>query len=147
MTAYAPIAAERIDARHGKRINELGLAAAALFGLVRPGFTGPIPHDHHDLVMATLDDLFDFTPAESDQARDRLFEQTLNHSIPEHDRPIIARCATELTRIASVYRGTDQQWREICAAGYDLFEIDALWEDSQPPERDDNVWPMFGEAF
>lgn len=128
------IAIEKIDPRHGRRINELSLAACALYGIVRPGVTGPIHHDHQDVVMEQLDTLFGFTPIESDRARDRLFEQTLNHSIPDHDRPIIERCATELTRIASVYRGTEEQDREIWAAGFDLFEIDSLYEASLPPE-------------
>lgn len=133
MNAPAKITVEKIDPRHGQRIQELSLAACALFGIVRPGVTGPILHAHQDVVMEQLDTLFGFTPIESDRARDRLFEQTLNHSIPDHDRPIITRCATELTRIASVYRGTEEQDREIWAAGFDLFEIDSLYEASQPP--------------
>lgn len=132
----APSRITKIDARHGWRIQELSLAACALFGIVRPGVKGPILHAHQDVVMEQLNTLFGFTPIESDRARDRLFEQTLNHSIPDHDRPIIERCATELTRIASVYRGTEEQDREIWAAGFDLFETDSLWEASQPPERD-----------
>lgn len=144
MNAITPIpSVSKIDERHGRRIGELSLAAAALFGIVRPGITGPIRHDHQDAVMAQLDTLFGFTPVESDQARDRLFEQTLNHSIPEWDRAAIARCATELTRIASVYRGTEEQDREIWAAGYDLFEIESLWEASQPPERECRIDPVF----
>lgn len=146
MNIAAKIAAERIDARHGQRIQELSLAACALSGLIRPGFTGPIPHDHQDVVMAHLDTLFGFSPVESDRARDRLFEQTLNHSIPEHDRQIIARCATELTRIASVYRGTEDQDREIWAAGFDLFEIDALYEASLPPEQPEHDDPVFANT-
>lgn len=133
MNAPAKIAVEKIDARHGQRIQELSLAACALFGIVRPGVTGPVLHAHQDVVMEQLDTLFGFTPIESDRARDRLFEQTLNHSIPDHDRPLIERCAVELTRIASVYRGTEEQDREIWAAGFDLFETDSLWEASQPP--------------
>lgn len=143
MNQLSKIAAERIDARHGKRIQELSLAACALFGIVRPGITGPIRHAHQDVVMEQLDTLFGFTPVESDRARDRLFEQTLNHSIPDHDRPLIERCATELTRIASVYRGTEEQDREIWAAGFDLFEIDSLWEASQPPEASDHYDPVY----
>lgn len=136
MNQLTKIAAERIDARHGQRIQELSLAACALFGIVRPGIKGPVLHSHQDVVMEQLDTLFGFTPVESDRARDRLFEQTLNHSIPDHDRPIITRCATELTRIASVYRGTEEQDREIWAAGFDLFEIDSLWDASQPPSAE-----------
>lgn len=134
MNIATTITAERIDARHGQRIQELSLAACALFGIVRPGVTGPVLPAHQDVVMDQLDTLFGFTEIESDRARDRLFEQTLNHSIPEHDRPVIIRCATELTRIASVYRGTEEQDREIWAAGFDLLEIDSLWEASQPRE-------------
>lgn len=137
------IAAERIDARHGQRIQELSLAACALFGIVRPGVTGPVLHAHQDVVMEQLDTLFGFTPIESDRARDRLFEQTLNHSIPDHDRAIITRCATELTRIASVYRGTEEQDREIWAAGFDLFEIDSLYEASLPPASEPRHDPVF----
>ena len=93
--------------------------------------------------LVNLDTLFGFTPVESDRARDRLFEQTLNHSIPDHDRPIIERCAVELTRIASVYCGTEERDREIWAAGYELFEIDSLWEASQPPEAADRYDAVF----
>jgi hypothetical protein len=125
----------KIDKRHARRIEQLSLAACALWGLVRPGFTGPIPHDHQDVVMKHLDDLFGFTSPESDRARDMLFEGTLNHAIHENDRPRILACANELTRIAANYRGTEEQGREIYAAGFDLFEIDALWEASQPAER------------
>lgn len=143
MNAHSQIAASRIDGRHGQRIQELSLAACALFGIVRPGVKGPVLHAHQDVVMEQLNTLFGFTPVESDRARDRLFEQTLNHSIPDHDRPIIERCAVELTRIASVYRGTDEQDREIWAAGYDLLEIDSLWEASQPPEAAERYDAVF----
>lgn len=113
-----------------RRLNELGLAAAALFGLA--ACKGPITHGHQEVVMGHLDELFGFTPAESQQASDMLFEATLNHSIADWDRPRIDACATELTRIASGYRGREWQDREIWAAGYQLFEIDSLWEASCP---------------
>lgn len=115
-----------------RRLNEIALASAALFGLVRPGFTGPVPHVHQDIVMGHLDDLFHFTPAESNQARDMLFEATLNHSIHETDRPRIMACANELTRIAANYRGSEAEDRAIWAAGYDLFEVESLWDAANP---------------
>ena len=132
--ALARFASRRVSTEtlNNRRIEELALASAALFGLVRPGFAGPIPHDHQDIVMGHLDELFGFTPAESDQARDMLFEGTLNHSIAEHDRPRILACANELTRIAANYRGSDEQDREIWAAGYDLFEVESLWDAANP---------------
>lgn len=147
MNAPAKIAVSAIEQKHGRRIQELSLAACALFGIVRPGVKGPVLHAHQDVVMEQLDTLFGFTPAESDQARDRLFEQTLNHSIPDHDRPLIERCATELTRIASVYRGSAEQDREIWAAGYDLFEIDSLYDASQPPEASGQYDPVFDNTM
>lgn len=143
MNANSTIKAERINPHHAKRIEELTLAACALWGIVRPGFTGPIPHDHQDVVMQHLDTLFGLTPVESERARDRLFEQTLNHSIPEHDRPAILRCATELTRIAANYNGSEEQAREIWAAGFDLLEIDSLWDASQPPAPVRKYDPVF----
>lgn len=147
MNAPAKITVEKIDPRHGQRIQELSLAAFALFGIVRPGVTGPVLHAHQDVVMEQLDTLFGFTPIESDRARDRLFEQTLNHSIPDHDRPIITRCAAELTRIASVYRGTEEQDREIWAAGFDLFEIDSLYDASLPPVSEARADPVFANTI
>lgn len=143
MTAHRPIAVAKIDRLNARRIEELSLAAAALWGLVRPGFTGPIPHDHQAIVMGHMDALFGFTPAESQQASDMLFEGTLNHSIAEHDRPRIVACATELTRIAANYRGTEEQDREIWAAGFELFEIESLYEASHPPETVERIDPVF----
>jgi hypothetical protein len=134
-------AVTRIDAAAASRIEELSLAAAALFGLANS--QGPIPHDHQAIVMGHLDTLFEFTPAESTQASDMLFEATLNHAIHESDRPRILACAMELTRIAMNYRGHDWQDREIWAAGFELFEVESLWEASLAPvpvERTDPVY-------
>lgn len=133
----------KIDGKRDRRLNELALAAAALYGLVRPGFTGPIPHDHQALVMEHMDALFGFTSVESERASDMLFEATLNHAIADYDRPRILACATELTRIAANYRGTEEQDREIWAAGFELFETDSLWEASQPPARPEPYDPVF----
>lgn len=130
----------RIDVKHAKRIEQIALAACALSGLTLPHSTGPIPHAHQADVMAVLNDLFGFTPAESDQASDMLFEATLNHAIADWDRPRILACATELTRIASVYRGTEEQDREIWAAGYDLLEIESLYEASLDQEAMYREW-------
>lgn len=128
----------KIDARHGKRIEEISLAACALFGLIH--HRGPVCHDHQAVVMEHLDTCFGFTPAESDQARDMLFEATLNHSIADFDRPRIEACATELTRIASTYRGSEEQDREVYAAGFELFEIESLYEASRDQEADWREW-------
>jgi hypothetical protein len=136
----------RIEGKHARRIAELSLAACALSGLVRSGFTGPVDHDHQAIVMQHLDTLFGFTPVESAHASDRLFEQTLNHSIPEWDRANITQCATELTRIASVYRGTEDQDREIWLAGFNLFETDSLWDAAQPPETAPRFDPVFADT-
>jgi len=135
----------RIEGKHAHRIEELSLAACALWSLAR--VSGPIPHDHQDVVMQHMGTLFGFTPVESDRARDRLFEQTLNHSIPEWDRAAITRCATELTRIAANYRGTEEQDREIWLAGFGLFETDGLWEAAQAPELPPRHDPVFGNTI
>lgn len=144
MNAPAKIAAlppvTKINIKHGKRIEEISLAACALFGLIH--HRGPVCHDHQALVMGHLDACFGFTPAESERASDMLFEATLNHSITDFDRPRIEACATELTRIASTYRGSEEQDREVYAAGYELFEIESLWEASRDPEADWREWDL-----
>lgn len=93
MNAPAKIAAlppvTKIDVKHGKRIEEISLAACALFGLVH--FRGPVCHDHQAVVMGHLDTCFGFTPAESERASDMLFEATLNHSITDDDLHDIMR--------------------------------------------------------
>lgn len=127
----------KIDQRHARRISQLSLAACALWGLAREDLKGPVTHNHQALVMDVLGELFGFTPAESDRASDMLFEATLNHSIADFDRPRIMACANELTRIAANYRGTDEQDREIWLAGFELFEIESLYEASNPARDDE----------
>lgn len=135
----------KVEGKHSRRLNELGLAAAALFGLADS--RRPIPSDHRAVVMEHIDTLFGLTPAESDRASDMLFEATNDHSIADFDRPRILACAVELTRIAANYRGTDAQDREIWLAGFELFEIDSLWEASQPPEREPRHDPAFDNTI
>lgn len=134
----------KVEVRNASRLNELGLAAAALFGLAN--YLGPVSKSHRTDVMETLDNLFGLTPAESDQASDRLFECTTGGAIADYDRPRILGCATELTRIAANYHGTSEQDREIWLAGFELLEIDSLWEASQPPERRPLHDPVFGNT-
>ena len=123
---------------HAQRVEELNLASAALLGLVH--VRGPVCHAHQSIVMGHLNTLFGFTPAESDQASDMLFEGTLNHSITDFDRPRIEKCARALSDIALGYCGDA---KPIWAAGYDLFEIESLWDASQPAERECRIDPAF----
>lgn len=126
---------------HAQRVEQLGLASAALLGLVH--VRGPICHEHQAVVMGHLNDLFGFTPAESDRASDMLFEATLNHSIADEDRPRIEKCALALSNIAVGYAGDATP---IWAAGFELFEIDSLWEASQPEERAPRYDPVFADG-
>lgn len=117
---------QRLNAR---RVDELGLACAALLGIAR--VRGPVTHDHQEIVMGHLDDLFGFTPEESQSASDMLFEATLNHSIADADRPRIEKCALRLAEIAKHYDGSDDHDGAIWQAGFDLFEIDSLYHAGQ----------------
>lgn len=131
MNALTPIRLTKEQRIHAQRVEELNLASAALLGLVH--VRGPVTHAHQDVVMGYLDTLFGFTPAESDQARDMLFEGTLNHSITDYDRPRIEKCARALSDIALGYCGDA---KPIWAAGFELFEIESLFEASQPAEHE-----------
>lgn len=129
--------ARRLNARQRlveRRREEIVLAACALSGICI--HRGPITHAHQAIVMGHLDALFGFTPAESAQASDMLFEATLNHSIHDSDRPRIEKLANKLTIAAKDYDGSDCADRELWAAGYELFEVDSLFDASQPPETD-----------
>lgn len=123
---------------YSRRVDELALASAALLGLVR--VRGPVHHDHQAVVMGHLNDLFGFTDPEFDRASDTLFEATLNHAIHDDDRPRIEKCAMALAEIARTYRGDD---KPIWAAGFELFEIDRLWEASLPAESAPHCDPVF----
>ena len=131
-------ATERLNSR---RVDELALASAALLGLVH--VRGPVGFEHQAVVMGHINDLFGFSEAESQQASDVLFEGTLNHSITDFDRPRIEACALRLAEIAKHYNGTADHDRCIWAAGYDLFEVESLFEASQPSMRGERVDPVF----
>lgn len=141
MNAPAKIARPAYGSPHARRREELALASCALFGICH--HRGPINHAHQAIVMKHLDDLFGFTPAESEQASDMLFEATLNHSISDFDRPRIEKLASRLSIIARDYDGSDAADREIWAAGYELFQIESLWEASLAPETAGHRDPVF----
>lgn len=114
---------QRLNAR---RVDELGLASAALLGIAH--VRGPVTHSHQAVVMTHLDELFGFTSEESQSASDTLFEATLNHAIHDTDRPRIIKCALRLAKIAKHYDGSENHDRAIWQAGFELFEIDGLFD-------------------
>lgn len=113
---------QRLNAR---RVDELGLASAALLGLAH--VRGPVNHTHQAVVLGHLNDLFGFTPEESQSVSDTLFEATLNHAIHDTDRPRIKKCALRLAEIANHYDGSADHDRAIWNAGFELFELDGLY--------------------
>lgn len=102
----------------GRRINELGLAAAALIGIA---FNERFDGQRRKELMAPLDELFGWTVRESDVAHDWLFEDGLS-------KEQVRDLAYRLIRIAQDYDGSDEHDSMIWMAGYQAFEIESLFD-------------------
>lgn len=103
----------------GRRVNGLGLAAAALLGIA---FNEHFDGQHRKELMAPLDELFGWTPCESDVAHDWLFYDGLS-------KQQIRDLAYRLIHLAQDYDGSDEHDSMIWMAGYDAFEIESLFDE------------------
>lgn len=103
----------------GRRVNELGLAAAALLGIA---FNERFDGQRRKELMAPLDELFGWTVRESDMAHDWLFHDGLS-------KEQIRDLAYRLIRLAQDYDGSDEHDSMIWMAGYDAFEIESLFDE------------------
>lgn len=85
------------------------------------------------LVMKNLDTLCGFTPAQSDQAHDMLFEASEDGTIPEWTSRKIEICCMKLGEISAQYMMTEVQDRDMWLALYNLLEVECLFEAASVP--------------
>lgn len=103
-----------------------------------------------NMVTANLDALCGFTPAQSVQARDMLFDASDNGVIPTWVIDKIATCCKKLADIVA-YSGLASQDHDLWMALYNLLEVECLYEAANPQKHDDGsndgTWGFSGSEF
>lgn len=89
---------------------------------------GPVAGASSNAMMKNIDELCCFTPGESDQARDYIFNSSDDGTIPECVKREVAKCGDKLSRLFHHFTGDREDYAAMWEALYDLFEIDSLWE-------------------
>lgn len=81
-----------------------------------------------DAVMKNVDGFCCFTPDESDQARDYIFNSSNDGEIPHCVKKEMGKCLLKLSELFEHFTGDREDYAAMWEALYDLFEIDSLWE-------------------
>lgn len=89
---------------------------------------GSVKRPTSNAMMKNIDELCCFTPDESDQARDYIFNSSDDGTIPECVKMEVAKCGDKLSRLFQHFTGDREDYATMWEALYDLFEIDSLWE-------------------
>lgn len=89
-----------------------------------------------NMIMYNLDALCGFTPAQSVQARDMIFDGSETGVIPEWTIKSIGTCCIKLADFVAQYQGLESQDNEMWMALYNLLEVECLFEAANPEKPD-----------
>lgn len=95
-----------------------------------------VPTITADMVMHNIDALCGFTPAQSVQARDMIFDGSESGIIPEWTMRNIEMCCIKLADFVAKYQGLEIQDNDMWMALYNLLEVECLYEQANPQKPD-----------